>query len=303
MRESLASAVRIAVPATYVVAVTLIAAELLLLRVRRRTPRPRTLLTSLGSGALSFGLMALASALLYARVLDAAYAHRAFTLGTSWGAWLAAFVLYDLSFWIAHVAGHRVRALWCFHSVHHTTAEMSLTAAIRGSAADFVYLPWFFVWVPLLGVHPAMLLVVESASRTWGVLTHVSPRLVGRLGPLEGVVVTPSAHRVHHGTELAYLDRNYGEVLALWDRLFGTYAPEVEAPRFGLLTPLADDALATVQLTPWRALLRDLRRAPGWGARLRYLFDAPGWSHDGPDLRVTTVRREAAQRPTPGAHA
>jgi sterol desaturase/sphingolipid hydroxylase (fatty acid hydroxylase superfamily) len=272
-------AVGIAVPATYVVAVTLIGLELLLLGALGALPSRRTFASSVGSGALTFGFMGLAQALLHAHLLDAVYA------------------LYDFSFWLGHVAGHRVRLLWCFHAVHHTTPEMTFTAAIRGSALDFVYLPWFFLWIPLLGVPPGMLLVVESVSRTWGVLSHVSPRLVGRLGPLEGLLVTPSAHRVHHGTELPYLDRNYGEVLALWDRLFGTYAAETSPPRFGLVSPLPDERLATIQLSPWRALAHDLRRAPDWRARLRYLFDAPGWTHDGPDQRVSTQRRLSAARP------
>ena len=291
-------AVRIAVPATYVVAVALIGLELLLLGALGALPNRRTVASSLGSGALTFGFMALAQALVHAHLLDAVYAHRLLDPPLSGWVWLGAFVLYDFSFWLGHLAGHRVRLLWCFHAVHHTTPEMSFTAAIRGSALDFVYLPWFFLWIPLFGVPPAMLLVVESVSRTWGVLSHVSPRLVGKLGPLEGLFVTPSAHRVHHGTELPYLDRNYGEVLALWDRLFGTYAVETSPPRFGLVSPLPDERLSTIQLSPWRALAHDLRRAPDWRARLRYLFDAPGWSHDGPDQRVTTQRLSAAR---PGA--
>jgi sterol desaturase/sphingolipid hydroxylase (fatty acid hydroxylase superfamily) len=287
----LASIARVAVPATYVVAVALIVGEQLALRAMGLRPRARQSLASLASGAMSFGLLAVATRLLFAGLMARAWAHRATDLGAGPVAWLAAFVTYDLMFWVAHAAGHRVRLLWCFHSVHHTSTEMRLTSAVRGSALDFVYLPWFFVWIPLLGVHPAMLLVVESASRMWGVVTHLSPALVGRLGLLDRVVVTPSVHRVHHGTELAYLDTNYGEVLLLWDRLFGTWTPEGATPTYGLTTPVDPGDLAAVQLSPWRALWRDLSRAPTLTARLRYLLDAPGWSHDGEDLRVTALRR------------
>ena len=287
----LASIARVAVPATYVVAVALIVGEQLALRAMGLRPRARQPLASLARGALSVGLLAVATRLLFAGLMERAWAHRATDLGAGPLAWLATFVTYDLMFWVAHVAGHRVRLLWCFHSVHHTSTEMRLTSAVRGSALDFVYLPWFFVWIPLLGVHPAMLLVVESASRMWGVATHLSPALVGRLGLLDRVVVTPSVHRVHHGTELAYLDTNYGEVLLLWDRLFGTWTPERATPTYGLTTPVDPCDLAAVQLSPWRALWRDLARAPTLTARLRYLLDAPGWSHDGEDLRVTALRR------------
>lgn len=287
----LASIARVAVPATYVVAVALIVGEQLALRAMGLRPRARQSLASLASGAMSFGLLAVATRLLFAGLMARAWAHRATDLGAGPVAWLAAFVTYDLMFWVAHAAGHRVRLLWCFHSVHHTSTEMRLTSAVRGSALDFVYLPWFFVWIPLLGVHPAMLLVVESASRMWGVVTHLSPALVGRLGLLDRVVVTPSVHRVHHGTELAYLDTNYGEVLLLWDRLFGTWTPEGATPTYGLTTPVDPGDLAAVQLSPWHALWRDLSRAPTLTARLRYLLDAPGWSHDSEDLRVTALRR------------
>ncbi|MCA2978302.1 MAG: sterol desaturase family protein [Myxococcaceae bacterium] len=281
----------IAVPATFVVSVGVLVLEFLVLRfaLGHRVDH-RGGVTSILSGATSFGLLALGNRLVFAAVLEAAWAHRLATLPNAWWAWLLAFLLFDLLFYVGHRAGHEVRLLWCFHSVHHTTAEMRLTSAIRGSAFDVLYLPWFHAWVPLLGVPPSMLLAVEAMTRIWGVLTHVSPRLVGRLGALEHVLVTPSAHRVHHGSDPEYLDRNYAEVLALWDRLFGTFQREQRPPTYGLVTPLKDDGFLTVQLSPWAALWRDVRRAPTFRARLRYLFDAPGWSHDGPDRRVRAMR-------------
>jgi sterol desaturase/sphingolipid hydroxylase (fatty acid hydroxylase superfamily) len=296
---ALAPLVAVAVPATYVVAVCAIALEALALALVRVRVNHREALASLGSGGLAFGLMHVANLCLYLSVLERAWAHRVMDAGLGPMAWLGCFVLYDLSFYLGHRAGHEVRLLWCFHSVHHTAEQMRLTSAIRGSALDFVYLPWFFAWIPLLGFHPAMLLVVESFSRTWGVLTHVSPALLasrpeglaGRvLAGLARLLVTPSAHRVHHGKEQDYLDRNYGEVLVLWDRLLGTHAEEGAAPTYGVLSPVDAGSLRDVQCAPWIALWRDVRRAPSWGARLRYLFDAPGWSHDGPDHRVRTQR-------------
>jgi sterol desaturase/sphingolipid hydroxylase (fatty acid hydroxylase superfamily) len=284
----------VAVPATWGLSVGVIALEYAVLRLVVRHPIDRRGgVTSLLSGGASFGLLALANRLVFAGVLEAAWAHRVVTLPTAPWAWLAAFLLYDLGFYVGHRAGHEVRLLWCFHSVHHSAGEMRLASAVRGSALDALYLPWFHAWLPLLGVPPAMLLAVEALARVWGVLTHVSPALVGRLGPLEAVVVTPSAHRVHHGREPEYLDRNFGEVLALWDRLFGSFTAEGHPPSYGLITPYADDRFVTVQASPFRALWRDLRRAPTLSARLRYLFDAPGWSHDGPDLRVRAARRRA----------
>jgi sterol desaturase/sphingolipid hydroxylase (fatty acid hydroxylase superfamily) len=282
--------VGVAVPATFAVAVALMIVEALALAALGRRPHRRSVRTSLVSGALDFGLLFVAGRLLYAGLLATLYRHRLLDAGLGPAAWLACFVGYDLSFYVGHRAGHEVRLLWCFHAVHHTTEEMRLTTAIRGSVLDFVYLPWFHAWLPLVGFHPAMVLVVESASRTFGVLQHVSPAIVGRLGWLDGWLATPSAHRVHHGIEREYLDRNYGEVLLVWDRLLGTFTREAAEPTYGVLTPVDPGSLVDVQLGPWRALVRDLRAASGWRARLRYLLDAPGWS-ERTDGRVRTLRR------------
>ena len=293
MTDPFAALRDVAVPATYVFAVAVIAVEALVMLATRKRFSNRSGLASIFSGITSFAMLAVADRLWFAVLAVFAWSHRVVDLGGGPFAWLATFVVYDLMFYTAHRAGHEVRLLWCFHGTHHTTDEMRLTSAVRGSVFDFVYLPWFFVWMPVCGVHPSMLLVVESFARMWGILTHISPHFVGRLGWLEGLWTTPSAHRVHHGRELPYLDRNYSESLILWDRLFGTYTPEKIVPTYGLTVPVDAGSYAAIQLGPWRALWRDLRRARSWTARFRYLFDAPGWDEDGPDRRVRTVQRAA----------
>lgn len=281
-----------ALAAGYVVSVGAFVLELLLLRVVGAPVDRRGERTSLLSGGLAFGGLAVANRLFFTGLMVAIWALRPWDLGSGPLVWLLAFVVYDLCFYIMHRLGHEVRLVWCFHSVHHTSEQMQLTTAIRGSFLDFVYAPWFFVWIPLLGIHPGIVLVVEAVSRVWGVLQHVHPRFVGRLGVLDRLMITPSVHRVHHGRAEIDLDRNYGQVLLVWDHLFGTYQPETAPPDYGVLSPVDAGSLVDVQLSPWRALWRDLRRAPDLGSRLRYLFDAPGWSHDGPDARVRARRRQ-----------
>ena len=219
-----------ALPATYALSISAIVAEALVLLAVGHRSSGRSAAASVLSAAGAFGGIAVANRLFFVGLMLLCWENRWLDLGLGPLAWLAAFLLYDLMFYVAHRAGHELRLLWCFQSVHHTADEMRLTTAIRGSVLDFVYLPWFFVWIPLLGVHPAMVLIVEVFGRLWGVASHLSPRLVGRLGWLDRVVVTPSVHRVHHGRDLPYLDRNYGEVLLLWDRLLGTWADEDHAP-------------------------------------------------------------------------
>jgi sterol desaturase/sphingolipid hydroxylase (fatty acid hydroxylase superfamily) len=143
----------------------------------------------------------------------------------------------------------------------------------------------------LLGVHPSMFLIIEAAARIYGVLVHVHPRFVGKLGILDVLVVTPSVHRVHHGRDVGYLDTNYGEVLTVWDHLFGTWVREVEVPDYGVLKELDPGDFKEIQLSPWVDLWRDIRRAPSLGLKLRYALDAPGYSHDGPDGRVRALKR------------
>jgi len=273
----------VAAPATYAISVGALLLEYATLRLLKERLNHRQGMASLASGLMAFGGIAVANRVFFISVMYAAWSARLLDLGAGAAGWLAGFVLYDLLFYVAHRLGHEVRLLWCFHSVHHTSEEMRLTSAIRGSAFDFVYLPWFFVWLPLLGIHPIILLVVESAARIWGVLTHIHPRFVGRLGALDRLLVTPSVHRVHHGRNDDYLDRNYGEVLTVWDHLLGTYTAEDEAPDYGVLKPVDAGSLADIQLSPWRDLWRDLCRAPSLRVKLRYLLGAPGYRHDGPD--------------------
>ncbi|HRG98944.1 MAG TPA: sterol desaturase family protein [Polyangiaceae bacterium] len=273
----------LSVAATYAVSIGALAVEHLALWAVGERPDRRQGVVSVASGALAFGGLALAHRLLYAGILAIAWRHRAVDLGGGPAAWLAAFVLNDLMFYVAHRAGHRVRLLWCFHSVHHTSEEMRLTSAIRGSALDFVYLPWFFVWLPLVGLHPALVLIAEAWGRIWGVLVHVHPRFVGRLGVLDRLCVTPSVHRVHHGRNAEYIDRNYGEVLLLWDRLFGSYQVEEAPPEYGVLAPVDPGDLVDVQLSPWRALWRDVRAAEGARRRLALVFGPPGAKESGAD--------------------
>lgn len=280
----------IALPATYVVSISALVIEGVILRWIGHRADLRSVAASLLSGAGTFGFLALANQVFFVGFMHVFWEHRFVDLGLGPSAWLVAFIVYDFCFYATHRAGHEVRLLWCFHSVHHTTEEMLLTTAIRGSVLDFLYAPWFFVWIPLLGVHPALVLVVEVFARFWGVATHISPRLVGRLGLLDRWLVTPSVHRVHHGRNLPYLDRNYGEVLLLWDRLFGTWRAEGEAPDYGLLSPVDAGSFVDVQISPWKALVADIRRAPTWGDKFRYCLFAPGWSHDGPDRRVKALQ-------------
>ena len=273
--ELLSTTLDIATWATYAVSVGALVLEFLVLRMLGQRMSDREGVASVLSGLLAFGGLAVGNRLFFVGLMHVAWGHRVADLGLGAGAWLAAFVAYDLMFYVMHRARHSSRQLWCFHSVHHTSEELRLTTAIRGSAFDFVYLPWFFVWIPVMGIHPSVVLIVEAFGRIWGVLTHVHPRLVGRLGWLDRVLITPSVHRVHHGRNAPYIDRNYGEVLIVWDYLFGSYQVEEEEPEYGVLMPVDAGDLLDIQGAAWRALWRDLQDVPGLSNKLRMALGRP----------------------------
>ncbi len=178
---------------------------------------------------------------------------------TGW-AILATFVVTDFVFYWYHRASHEVSALWTMHYTHHSSPWMNLTTAVRLSwIAKFVS-PLFFAPLVLLGFSP----LVIAASLALGLLYQffLHTESIGRLGWFEGVLLnTPSAHRVHHGSNARYIDRNYAGVFIVWDRLFGTYTPEREAVRYGVTTGFAGHNPFVVQFRPlWDYLRGDWRR-------------------------------------------
>ena len=214
-------------------------------------------------------------------------------LPNAWWAFVFAFVLNDFLYWLDHYVSHRNGFFWTFHQTHHSSPQMNLTVASRGH----VLLPLFqpaYLLLPVFGVPVTMALAVKLVGNLWGIFNHT--RLVGRMGVLDRWLCTPSVHRVHHGTEPHYLDRNYGQTLLIWDRLFGTWQPEREEPTYGLVSQLGSANPITIQAAPLKGLWRQMRDAPSWRARLGHLWHPPGWSPDGQHQR-TEEMREAAGLP------
>lgn len=206
-------------------------------------------------------------------------------------AWAVLFVLDDFTYYWFHRLNHEVRFLWAGHVNHHSSRHMNLGTALRQGVVERVYKLVFWLWLAALGFDPAMILLMIGLNLTYQFWVHTEA--VRRLpGWFEAVFNTPSHHRVHHGSNVRYLDRNHGGVLILWDRLFGTFSPERddEPVVYGLTHDLETDSPWHVLVHGYRELIADLRRAPGARARLRYMLDAPGWRHDGPDERARTLR-------------
>ena len=193
----------------------------------------------------------------------------------AWTTWVALVVADDVCYYAFHRAHHEIRFFWASHVVHHSSSRYNLSTAVRQTWTPMSGLPFWLV-LPLLGFAPWMVMLEQSISLIYQFGIHTER--IDRLGPLEWVLNTPSHHRVHHGSDSAYLDKNYGGILIVWDRLFGTFEAETVRPTYGLTKPLVSNKLWTVAFHEYAAIAHDVRRAGGWRDRAGYAFGRPGWS-------------------------
>lgn len=214
--------------------------------------------------------------LLLAPLFAWVYAHRLFTVDLHGPlALLAVIVGVDFIYYWFHRSSHAVRLMWATHGVHHSSTELNLSAAYRLGWTELLSGSWLFLLVPVwLGVSPLLVTGAFAINLTFQFILH--SRLIGRLGPLEWLFNTPTHHRVHHAMNETLLDRNFGGILIVWDRLFGTFAaaPLDEGLRFGIVGRAPRYNPFAVVFGEWRALLADLRAAHGMRQRLRVLAGA-----------------------------
>ncbi len=195
--------------------------------------------------------------------------------GDSAWVWLACFVGVDFLYYWFHRKSHEVAFLWAAHAVHHQSEEYNLTVALRQGALQGWFSWVFYLPLALVGFPPVVFLTCSSFNTLYQFWIHT--RLIGRLGPVERLFNTPSHHRVHHGRNPEYIDRNHAGVFIVWDKLFGTFAPEREEPVYGVTSPLRSWNPVWANLDVWAGLLREARRASRWADRLRVFLKPPGW--------------------------
>jgi alkylglycerol monooxygenase len=192
--------------------------------------------------------------------------------------WVGMFVLRDFIYYWVHRTEHRVRVLWASHLVHHSPERIGFTTAVRVPWMEAVYKPWLSLWVPLLGFNPLAFIALDILAATIGQLQHTEA--CRRRTVLDSVFVTPSAHRVHHGSNDKYIDKNFGAVLIVWDRMFGTYEPEVEPVVYGIGREHAIDTPYEALVGGYPELFRQSREAVrssgSLTAGVRHLVSAPG---------------------------
>ncbi|HEU4612104.1 MAG TPA: sterol desaturase family protein [Kofleriaceae bacterium] len=220
------------------------------------------------------------------------YQHRVLDLGhadLAWS-WLVLLVAEDFCYYWFHRCHHEVRLLWAVHVNHHSSQHYNLSTALRQALLTPITGPIFWAPLALVGFPPWMILTAQAWSLLYQFWLHTEA--IGTLGPLEYVFNTPSHHRVHHGKNVRYLDRNHGGIFIVWDRLFGTFEAEGERVVYGLTKDIETFNLIRISFHELTAIAADVRRAPTLRAKLGYVFAPPGWSHDGSTLTAGELHRQ-----------
>ena len=245
---------------------------------------------TISNGALDLVLRSL----FYVSVLMWSYQHHFFTVENIFLYWLLLFLLEDFAFYFEHRIDHYCRLLWAVHVTHHSSEEFNLTTGFRSSVFQPVYRFIYFVPIALMGFHPLDIVFMYSITQTYGILVHTKyikqmPRW------FETVFVSPSHHRVHHASNIRYLDKNMGMCLIIWDKIFGTFQQEIASDpvKYGLTKLVENDNNpVNVVFHEWKNLGKDLRKKISFSNRLRYIFMPPGWSHDGSSKTARQLRKE-----------
>ncbi|MBK8706273.1 MAG: sterol desaturase family protein [Saprospiraceae bacterium] len=220
------------------------------------------------------------------------YQYRLLEWGFVWWAWVAAFFAEDLTYYWYHRISHSSRYFWASHVIHHSSQHYNLGTALRQTwtgelSGGFV----FWLWLPLVGFHPAMIFTLKAISLLYQFWIHTEA--IGKLPRwAEFLWNTPSHHRVHHSSDPKYLDRNHGRILIIWDRLFGTFQVEEEHPHYGLTKNIHTYNPLLIATHEWIAMFKDVFHSRNLRQALGYLFGPPGWSHDG--SRQTSEQIRAA---------
>ncbi len=208
--------------------------------------------------------------------------------------WFLLFIFEDLAFYFEHRVDHFCRIFWAVHVTHHSSEEFNLTTGFRSSVLQPLYRFIYFIPLVLLGFKPIDIVFMYSLTQIYGILVHTQyidkmPRW------FESVFVSPSHHRVHHASNVRYLDRNMGMVLIIWDKLFGTFQEEVKTDpvKYGLVTQLDKPFhLTNIIFHEWKNISHDFQKKIPFATKLKYLFMPPGWSHDGSTKTAKELRQE-----------
>lgn len=212
-----------------------------------------------------------------------------------WIYWSLLIVFEDFMYYWLHRVDHHCRLFWATHVTHHSSNKFNLTVGFRSSVMEPLYRFVYFIPLALCGFRPVDIAFIYSFTQLWGIFVHTEK--INKLGWLEYILVTPSHHRVHHASNLRYLDKNMGMFLIIWDKLFGTFQPELSPDayqpiKYGLTQSISKETAVTLIFHEWDNLWRDIKRKDlTLRQKWNYLFKPPGWSHDGSRLTSEQLRK------------
>jgi sterol desaturase/sphingolipid hydroxylase (fatty acid hydroxylase superfamily)/outer membrane scaffolding protein for murein synthesis (MipA/OmpV family) len=261
----------------YLVIPAAVAFEVIWYRFVQRRPYPWSEMSSSVAVYILRIPFRLLRPLLVSPLVYLAWSHRLITLSLD-SVWtlLLLFLGVEFAYYWMHRASHEIRWMWASHAVHHTPEHIHLASAFRLGPTEVFSGTWLFYFpLYLLGFNPVAVSAMQAINLAYQFWLHTD--LVGRFGPLEWVFNTPAHHRVHHASNGEYLDRNYGGILIIWDRLFGTFAAErPQTPiTYGLVHPVGSLNPILIIFHQWLTMIRDCARASTWRERLKQLFGRP----------------------------
>ena len=219
---------------------------------------------------------------------------RVFTIPITWWSFIILIFLDDFSYYWFHRTSHENRFFWASHVVHHSSKHYNLSTALRQTWTGSFYSFIFWLWLPLIGFHPGIIIFQMSISLLYQFWIHTE--LIQKTPKwIEFFFNTPSHHRVHHGSNPIYLDRNHAGILIIWDKLFGTFQPELksEKVKYGLVVNIKTYNPIFIAFNEWGALYKDINtKNISVRNRIRYLYKPPGWKHDGTGKLSTDLKKE-----------
>ena len=248
---------------------------------------------------LNFGLD-LGFRIVYLAILNYFYLQGWITVSKGFFYWILLILLEDLVYYWLHRFDHQIRLFWAIHVTHHSSQKMNFTVGFRSSVFQPLYRFFYFIPIALLGFKPLDIVFIYSVTQIWGIFVHTE--LIHKMGWLEYFMVTPSHHRVHHGSNPKYLDKNMGMFLIIWDKFFGTFQPELpvekyQAITYGLTKNIDNPNAFTVIFHEWKQIGKDItQKGISFNTRMQYLFGPPGWSHDGSRCTSRQLREKENQQ-------
>ncbi|HMK04711.1 MAG TPA: sterol desaturase family protein [Ferruginibacter sp.] len=243
---------------------------------------------------LNAGLDLFLRGVFYISVLTWVYQHHLIKIENAWLYWFTLFILEDLAFYVEHRVDHYCRIFWAIHVTHHSSEEFNMTTGFRSSVFQPVYRFIYLMPLAFLGFHPLDIVFMYSLTQTYGILVHT--QYINKMPRwFEAFFVSPSHHRVHHASNVIYLDRNMGMCLIIWDKLFGSFQDEIkeEPVKYGLTKRVENSGNPfKILFHEWQNIGRDLKKNIPLKIKLKYLFMPPGWSHDGSSKTSGQMRKQ-----------